>query len=87
MADTAEILSEEETMVLDIYRIRFVNKGVGLTYDVLASELKPYPGFDLDSALGSLVAKGLLQNPHFYKRFYILTAKGKEAIAEHLGAF
>jgi hypothetical protein len=44
------------------------------------------PGFDLDAALESLVGKGLLQNPHFFKKIYILTAKGKEYITEQLGA-
>ena len=86
MEDPPIVLDENETMVLDIYKVRMVNKGLGLTYEVLSSELKSYPDFNVDAALDALVAKGLLSNPQYYKKIYLLTAKGKDYITEYLGA-
>jgi hypothetical protein len=84
MSEKGIVLEYEEEAVLEIFKVRLVGKGVGLTHDVLASELKWVPGEDLDRALSSLAEKGLLSNPVYYQKIHILTAAGKQYIEDHL---
>ena len=77
MPEPGPILSTEEEAVLEVFKARLISKGVGLTRDVLASELKWIPAAELDTALAGLIEKGLLSNPAFYQKIYILTPAGK----------
>jgi hypothetical protein len=80
MPDGGPILSTEEEAVLEVFKVRLISKGVGLTRDVLASELKWVPAAELDAALAGLIEKGLLSNPAFYPKIFLLTPEGKRHI-------
>lgn len=84
MPEPGPILESDEEAILEIYKVRLVSKGVGLTHDVLASELKWVSSGELDTALNSLIEKGLLSNPSFYQKIYILTQAGKAYIDTNL---
>lgn len=87
MQEHGPILESDEEAILEIFKVRQIGKGVGLTREVLASELKWISSADLDAALGGLLAKGLLSNPSFYQKIFILTPAGKEHIDAHLSPF
>jgi hypothetical protein len=84
MTEPGPELGFEEESIMEIFKVRMVGQGVGLTRDVLASELKWIAPGELDAALAGLVAKGLLSNPAFYQKIYLLTPDGRRYIAEHL---
>jgi len=84
MPEPGPILESDEEAVLEIFKVRLVSRGVGLTRDVLASELKWLSSDELDAALNGLIAKGLLSNPSFYQKIFILTRAGKSYIEGNL---
>ena len=84
MTEPGPELEYEEEAVLEIFKVRLVGKGVGLTREVLASELKWIAAPELDAALERLIAKGLLARPAFYQKIYILTPPGKKFIEDRL---
>ena len=77
MPETGPILEPDEEAILEVFKVRLISKGVGLTRDVLASELKWIGVTELDAALAGLIEKGFLSNPVFYQKIYILTSAGK----------
>lgn len=84
MDESGAVLTLDEDSVLEIFKVRLVSKGVGLTRDILASELRWVSDDELEAALRGLVARGLLSNPPFYQKIYLLTPEGRRYIDENL---
>jgi hypothetical protein len=70
-------LSEDEALVLAVFRRRRVGHGFGLTATTFSYELHGRTGADIRRVLDGLVQRGLLAVRPEVKDFYILTRSGE----------
>jgi hypothetical protein len=70
-------LSEDEALVLAVFRGRRIGHGFGLTATTFSYELHGRTGADVRRVLDGLVQRGLLAVRPEVKDFYILTRSGE----------
>lgn len=74
--------TEDEITLLKVFQVRRIKRWMGLTYEILESELKYDLEQDLDLVIESLLNKEIVEKSPHYPRLYILTDKGLDVISQ-----